>query len=58
MEALQYFSMTVFVIVNECHCHFCSFLQERVIKSMLCQKPEGRPEASALKAELEDIFKI
>ncbi|KAM9345452.1 uncharacterized protein ABDE67_014316 [Symphorus nematophorus] len=30
------------------------FLQEKeIIKPMLCEKPEGRPEASSLKAELE-----
>ncbi|KAE8280436.1 Interferon-induced, double-stranded RNA-activated protein kinase [Larimichthys crocea] len=32
--------------------------EKRIIESMLCQQPEGRPEASTLEAELEEIFKM
>ena len=38
------------------HHSLCScLLQSRIIKSMLCTKPEDRPEASQIQKHLEDF---
>lgn len=35
--------------------NFSFLLQDQMIKSMLSEKPEGRPEASAVKQDLEKL---
>lgn len=35
---------------------FSFLLQDQIIKSMLSEKPEGRPEASAVKQDLEKFY--
>lgn len=46
-----YTNLTVTDYIHTVHVYF---LQYKMITLMLCEKPEDRPEASELKAELEN----